>query len=110
MLKKDYIVKKKIEFNDIIKTGKVFKNKMFVIYYKDNNLEHDRFGITVGTKLGNAVFRNKYKRKVRAVVFEYMKNNQKKQDYIILLRKGATLVSFEELQNSFNKLMMGKEK
>ena len=59
-MKKLYIVKTNRQFEDIITTGKCYKNKYFVIYNKDNNLKYDRFGISVTKKLGNAVFRNKY--------------------------------------------------
>ena len=67
-MKKKDIVKSKIDFNKIIKTGKSVSNNCFVIYYTDNNIDHSRYGISVGTKLGNAVFRNKYKRKIRMII------------------------------------------
>jgi len=104
-MKKRDIVKKKIEFNDIIKTGKSVKSKEFIVYYKENNLKYDRFGITVGTKLGNAVFRNKYKRKIRSIVDEYMKIEKESNDYIILLRKEGSNATYSELKTSFLKLM-----
>ena len=68
-----YIVKTKRQFEDIITTGKCYKNKYFVIYNKDNNLKYDRFGISVTKKLGNAVFRNRYKRIIRSIVDNYKK-------------------------------------
>ena len=41
-MKKLYIVKKKEDFNTIIKKFPMIKNKYFVIYYRKNNLKYDR--------------------------------------------------------------------
>ena len=108
MLKKIYIVKKKEQFNDIIRTGKVIKNREFVLYYKENHLDFDRFGISVGTKLGNAVFRNEYKRKIRAIIYQNKRNkqnNQKNKDFIIILRSSAKNATYQELNSSYNELI-----
>ena len=83
-MKKKDIVKSKIDFNKIIKTGKSVSNNCFVIYYKDNNIDHSRYGISVGTKLGNAVFRNKYKRKIRMIITTNKNVLEKEnKDYIV---------------------------
>lgn len=103
-MKKKDIVKSKNDFTKIIKTGNKINNHSFVIYYMKNNLNHSRYGISVGTKLGNAVFRNKYKRRIRMLVNDnnclYHKNN----DYIILLRKKGIHLEFEYLKKEFNQL------
>ena len=72
-MRKLYIVKTAKEFNDIIKNGICLKNKYYIIHYKSNDLKYDRFGISVSKKLGNAVFRNKYKRKLRTIIDNYKK-------------------------------------
>ena len=104
MLKKMYVVKQKEEFNDIIKKGKFIKDNNFVIYYKDNNKGFDRYGVTVGTKLGNAVFRNKYKRKIRAIMYQNMNVNNKGRDHIVMFRQNGSSLSFNELSESFKNL------
>ena len=60
-------------FENIIKKGKCRKNQSFVIHFKKNNLPYDKYGISVSKKLGNAVFRNKYKRKLRSIIDNYRK-------------------------------------
>jgi len=104
-MKKKYIVKKSWEFQEIINKGKCKKNKSYVIHYLNNNLNYDRFGISVSKKLGNAVFRNKYKRKIRAIVDNYKKLYINSQDYIIILRKTALDKSFADLEADFINLM-----
>ncbi len=104
-MKKKDIVKNQRDFSKIIKTGKKVSNNSFVIYYKDNNIDHSRYGISVGTKLGNAVFRNKYKRRIRMLVNNNNSLYNKNNDYIILLRKNAVSIEFKYLENDFNQLV-----
>lgn len=105
-MKKKFIVKSTRDFQDIIKTGKCKKNKSFVIHYKKNELDYDRFGISVSKKLGNAVFRNKYKRKIRVIIDNYKKLYINSEDYIIILRRSAVGKSFADLKKDFNELIM----
>ena len=104
-MKKLYIVKYARDFERIIKKGKLKKSKYFIIYYDKNNLPYDRYGISVGKKLGNAVFRNKYKRKIRAIVDNYKKVYVNHEDYIIILRRGAIEKSYQDLEKDFLALM-----
>lgn len=109
-MKKKYIVKNSRDFENIIKTGSCKKNKSFVIHYKKNDLPYDRFGISVSKKLGNAVFRNKYKRKIRSIVDKYKKLYINSKDYIIILRRSALEKSFLDLEKDFNDLMQNNKK
>jgi len=105
-MKKKLIVRNNRDFENIINTGICKKNQSFIVHSKKNNLSYDRFGISVSKKLGNAVFRNKYKRKIRAILDIYKKNYIKNQDYIIILRKGALNKSFDEIKNELINLLM----
>mgnify|MGYP003571423101 CR=1 FL=1 len=109
-MKKREIVKNTWEFEDIIKTGSCQKNKYYVIYHKKNDLLYDRYGISVSKKLGNAVFRNKYKRKLRSIIDNYKKNYINSEDYIIILRKEAVNKSYDLLQKEFLALINNKKK
>ena len=107
-MKKREIVKNSWEFEEIIKNGKCKKNKYYVIHYKDNNLIYARYGVSVSKKLGNAVFRNKYKRILRSIIDNYKKNYINSRDYIIILRKEAIQKPYELLQKEFFALMNNK--
>ena len=109
-MRKLYIVKTTREFEDIIKNGSCIKNKYYVIHYKKNDLPYDRYGISVSKKLGNAVFRNKYKRKLRSIIDNYKKLYINKEDYIIILRKEAIDKPHDLLEKEFFALMNNKKK
>ena len=104
-MKKLYIVKHQRDFDKIIKTGNIQKNYYFVIYFLGNQLPYDRFGISVGKKIGNAVHRNKYKRKIRAIIDNYKKIYVNNQDYIIILRGSAKDREYNELNQDFLAIM-----
>lgn len=105
-MKKKDIVKNARDFNSIIKNESKVANNGFVIYYRKNNQEINRYGISVGTKLGNAVFRNKFKRKIRMIVTTHMnKMVNRGVDYIILLRKSGIELSYHQLEEKYLDLM-----
>ena len=61
-------------------------------------------------KIGNAVNRNKYKRKIRSIIDNYKKMYNNSKDYIIILRKEALDKPFNLLEKEFFNLMNGKDK
>ena len=108
-MKKINIVKSNQEFNLIMNSGKCNKNKYFVIYTMDNNLTRYRFGISVGKKVCNAVFRNKLKRQVRNIL-DYHKNlYSKSKDYIIIVRKSSLNEKYFVLEKNLVELLKKTE-
>ena len=104
-MRKLYIVKNQRDFDRIIKEGRYRKNNSYVIYYEKNELPYDRFGISVGKRIGNAVNRNKYKRKLCAIIDNYKKLYVNNRDYIIILRGSAKDREYQELNTDFLNLM-----
>lgn len=102
---KKHTVKKNFEFANIIHNGRFFKNSCYVIYYKDNEFNTYRFGISVSKKLGNAVFRNKYKRQIRFIIDKYKKNYQNDIDYIIIIKDGFTNANFSTKEDNYVSLI-----
>jgi len=58
-------LKKDSDFRKVYKKGKSVANKYLVMYVLENELENSRVGISVSKKVGNAVNRNKIKRRIR---------------------------------------------
>ncbi len=110
-MRKLYIVKESKDFKRILDNNTYKSSNNFKIFYQSNDLKYSRFGISVSKKLGNAVFRNKYKRKIRSIVDNSKKLYINNKDYIIILRKGALDKSFKELEEDYQKLIsiIGKE-
>lgn len=109
-MKKQFIVKHQYDFDRIIKKGHKKKNDIFIIYSEKNDLSYSRFGISVGKKLGNAVFRNRKKRQIRSIIDNLEKDYLKKQDYIIILREKGKYLEYNELNQKLKALIIeGKD-
>ena len=104
-MKKKFIVKKSYEFDNIIKYNDILKNRGFIIYKKENNLDYNRFGISVGKKLGNAVYRNKMKRRIKYIIDSISIKSNIKYDYIIILRSMGKNYKYSELQEKLTDLL-----
>lgn len=94
-MKKINIIKNKEDFNNIIKTKKPYVYKDYILYVNFNNQELEyKFGISVGTKIGNAVTRNKIKRQIKNILDKYTYQNNIK--CIIIVRKSILNKTFHE--------------
>ena len=106
-MKKYEIVKEHEDFNNIINTGKYKKGKFFVIYNKDNNLDHNRYGIAVSKKNGNAVIRNKLKRQARMILTTNKNMFKNNNDYIIIVKTSAVDIPYAALENDILNIIKG---
>lgn len=60
-------IKKSEDFAFAVKKGTAKRNGSFSTYFIKNDLNFARIGISVSSKLGNAVTRNRIKRQMRAM-------------------------------------------
>ena len=106
-MKKYEIIKEHKEFDNIINTGKYNKGSYFVIYYKDNNINRNRFGIAVSKKTGTAVIRNRLKRVTREILNKYKNMFKNNYDYIIIVKRNALNTSFNVLEDDILNIIKG---
>ncbi len=104
-MKKYEVVKKSLDFNDIINTGKYLKTSFYNIYYKDGNSSNPKFGIAVSKKFGNAVERNKVKRQIRCLVDHNKNLFSNSKNYIIMVKKRVKDLSYFQMEQEFVSLL-----
>jgi ribonuclease P protein component len=97
-------IKKQNDFQKIIKTGKCYRNSLYTIYCLTNDLNLMRIGISIPTKSGNAVTRNKIKRQIKSMLVSFIDLN-KKIDLVIIPRKNYSTNEFVENKVSIKNLI-----
>lgn len=97
------VMRENKDFLNMYKKGRYITSKYSVIYVKPNNRPFNRFGITAGKKIGNAVARNHAKRLIRLA---YQKAEVKLPvgiDIVIVARSGILGIKSDEYCGYFNK-------
>lgn len=105
-MKKINIVKESKDFTRIIKKRNGISNNLFIINKENNNTTIPKFGITFTKNIGNAVLRNKLKRRTKSIIDNNKNIYQNNQNYIIIIKKEATTSSYEELESSLVSLFL----
>ena len=76
-----------------------------VIRFVPNALDHDRFGISTGRRLGGAVQRNRVRRRVREVLRHSPNDSGHGWDILIVARPASVDASFAELRSTVERLV-----
>ncbi len=90
------------EFNSVYRSAKSFHTKYFVIFYKPDTLK--RVGFVASKKIGNAVKRNRAKRRLRALFVKYY-DEIKPGIYIFVAKKDIININFDKLEFSFKRAL-----
>ncbi|MFV0478968.1 MAG: ribonuclease P protein component [Anaerorhabdus sp.] len=104
-MKKEWRVKSQQEFQSLISKKQSLSNKAFVLYFQPKQMSNARFGVSVGKKLGNAVYRNKWKRQLRMLLQETVDFDNFPVDGVIIVRQPFTTQSFEENKKCLESLL-----
>lgn len=107
-MKKTEIIKSSRDFTAIIKNERFYKNDSFIIYKRKTDVDFPKFGITISTKSGNAVVRNKLKRQVKSIIDHNKKLFSNNQEYIIMIRVKCVNSAYQDLENKLVSLVVEK--
>jgi len=101
-MKKAVTLKENWEFRRLYNKGKSAVGPAVVVYCKKNRLDHNRLGVTVSTKLGGAVVRNRARRRLREVYRLSSPHLKKGYDFVLVARAKAVEGSFTAMMESFS--------
>ena len=97
-------LKKNHEFRRLYRKGASAVAGSMVLYCRKNRLGHNRLGITVSVKLGNAVKRNRARRRLREVYRLASPRLSQGWDTIVVARGRTLTASWKELNDTFRRL------
>ncbi len=97
-------LKENAAFRRLYYKGKSAGNRYLVIYCARNRLEVTRVGLTVSTKLGHAVVRNRVRRRLREIVRHNASCLPSGYDIVVVARTAAVEAEFAALEKSFRTL------
>jgi ribonuclease P protein component len=93
------------DFLRVKRIGISFSNPFMVIIAAPNNSPISRFGIAAGRSVGNAVFRNRAKRRLRSCLDELLKKINPGWDLIIYGRQRLLLADYSEIRLAMSEIM-----
>ena len=94
-------LKENAAFRRLYQRGKSVGNRYLVLYCRPNRLGHNRLGLTVSTKLGHAVVRNRIRRRLREVYRLNESDLKQGFDLVLVARSACVETSFSALSASF---------
>ena len=103
-MKKAVTLKQNRDFHRLYQRGKSAVGPAMVVYCRPNRLGHNRLGITVSTKLGGAVVRNRARRRLREVYRLSSPSLRQGYDLVLVARSRAVSGDFWAMMDNFRRL------
>ena len=95
--------RKRKDFLRIYKKGSRYRGKGFVLIYLSNKLQFSRMAVVASKKVGNAVVRNRIKRRFRALFRTNKSLLQGSFDLVIITDRRIGNTPWSEVQKEFIK-------
>lgn len=76
-----------------------------VLAFVHNQLDHTRFGFVVNRRLGNAVQRNKLKRRMRESIRHYIAHIQPGFDVVLIARQPLKYATYDDIDRTVSRLL-----
>jgi ribonuclease P protein component len=99
------MLRRREDFARLSTHGRTRADRLLVLHVLPNALDHDRYGISTGKRLGGAVVRNRVRRRVRAVLRGAPQPGSAGLDVLIVARPASREASFEELRSALERLL-----
>ena len=97
-------IRSRADYLKVQNTGQRTRGRNLIILFIDNGLPITRFGITVSRKTGNAITRNRIKRRLREIQRQNRSRFVSGKDMVVIATRQAPGASYAELEREYLKL------
>ena len=97
-------IKQNSAFRRIYASGKSAASGHIVLYCKRNRFGQSRLGITASSKVGNAVIRNRVRRRLREIYRLHESEMRSGYDFVLVARVRAAGATYKQLERDFLRL------
>jgi len=104
-MKRKFRLRKSTDFKRVRRLGKSYAHPFVVLIKHPNQEGISRFGIDAGRSIGNAVQRNRTKRRLREIIRSRISNILVGWDIIFLARHAIKDATHSELQAALDELI-----
>jgi len=94
---KERWIRKNWEYRDVYREGEKQVGKIVIVYTYNRGGETRRYGIAVSRKIGNAVIRNRIKRRIREIIRSHLYQSEGSYDRVIVARKAIIHSSYQDI-------------
>lgn len=105
MVARRFRLRHRSDFRRVRQEGRVWQGPLLRLSALPNGLNVTRHGIVAGRRLGNAVVRNRIKRRLREAIREVVPSLRAGWDLVWLPRRNCSGVPFEELQRAVSDIL-----
>ena len=102
-MKRETTLKENYEFRRVYSKGKSGVSPLLVVYARPNRRGRNRLGVTVSTKLGKAVVRNRVRRRLREIYRLAQPELRQGYDFVLVARTRAVTAAYRELDRAFRR-------
>lgn len=104
-MKRRYRIQKNERFQEVRRKGQSYSHRLVVLCVLENGLDYNRYGFSVSRRIGNAVIRNRVKRRLREIMRLRMDHVKTGWDLIFIARYPIRNATYQDIDAACARLL-----
>lgn len=104
-VKRAWRLKAESDVQRVWQQGRAFAHPLVILRVRANGLNHSRAAFVAGKKIGNAVIRNRAKRRLREALRPRFEQIPPGHDFVLIARGNITQAPFTDIQQAVEQVL-----